>query len=48
VALRGVEAHEAAEQCGLSVDQVYLAKHRCTKKLREIVEAMTAAWDEDG
>ncbi len=47
VALRDVSVEEAAAQSGLSVDAVYLARHRCTKRLREIAERLTAAWDED-
>ena len=47
VALRGVPAEEAARQAGISIDDVYLARHRCTRKLREIVEQLTAAWDEE-
>ena len=47
VGLRGVPAAEAAAQCGMSVDQVYVAKSRVTKRLRELVEGMTAAFEED-
>ncbi len=45
-ALRGVPAEEVAAQCGIGVDSVYLAKNRLTKRLREIVDAITAAYDE--
>jgi RNA polymerase sigma-70 factor (ECF subfamily) len=46
--LRGVPAAVAAEECGMSVDQVYVARSRLTKRLRELVESMTAAFEEDG
>jgi DNA-directed RNA polymerase specialized sigma24 family protein len=45
-ALRGVPAEEAAAQCEIGVDSVYLAKNRLTKRLREIVASITAAYDE--
>lgn len=47
VALRNVPAEEAARQAGISVDDVYLARHRCTRRLREIVDELTAAWDQE-
>ncbi len=47
VALRGVPAAEAASQCGMSIDQVYVAKSRVTKRLRTLVEELTAAFEED-
>ncbi|QOI99449.1 MAG: sigma-70 family RNA polymerase sigma factor [Phycisphaeraceae bacterium] len=47
VALRGVPAEEAASQCGISVDDVYIAKSRVTRRLREIVERITSAYDEE-
>ncbi len=47
IAFRGVPAVEAASQCGMSVDQAYVAKSRVTKKLREVVEKLTAAFEED-
>lgn len=47
VALRSVPAEQAAQQAGLSVDDVYLARHRCTKRLKELVEVITRAWDEE-
>lgn len=47
VALRGVPAAAAAQQCGMSVDEVYVAKNRVTKQLREIVSEMTRAYDEE-
>lgn len=45
--LRGVPATEAATRCGMSVDQVYVAKSRVTKHLRRLVEEMTTAFEED-
>jgi hypothetical protein len=31
----------------MTVDQVYVAKSRVTKKLRELVETLTKAFEED-
>lgn len=45
-ALRGVPAEEVARQCGVEVDSVYVIKNRLTKRLREIVAEITAAYDE--
>jgi RNA polymerase sigma-70 factor (ECF subfamily) len=47
VALRGVPAGEVAAQCGMTVDQVYVARSRVTKSLREEVRRMTEAFEED-
>lgn len=47
VALRGVPAAEVGVQCGMSVDQVYVAKSRVTKSLREEVRRMTEAFEDD-
>ena len=47
VALRGVPAAEVADQCGMSLNQVYVAKSRVTKRLRELIEELTAAFEED-
>ncbi len=47
VALRGVPAPEAATQAGMTVDQVYVAKSRMTKRLREVVAQLTEAFEED-
>jgi RNA polymerase sigma-70 factor (ECF subfamily) len=46
VALRGVPAEEAALECGMSVDDVYAAKSRVTRRLRAIVQELTGAWRE--
>lgn len=47
VGLRGVPAQETASQCGMSVDQVYVARSRVTKRLRALVAEMTMAFEED-
>ena len=47
VAVRGVPVEEAARECGMTVDEVYTAKNRVAKRLREIVGELTAAWRED-
>jgi RNA polymerase sigma factor (sigma-70 family) len=47
VTLRGVPVSEAARQTGLSCDEVYLAKHRCAKRLRELIEQVRLAWDSE-
>lgn len=47
VALRGVPAAEVGVQCGMSVDQVYVAKSRVAKSLRTVVQQMTDAFEED-
>jgi DNA-directed RNA polymerase specialized sigma24 family protein len=47
VAIRGVPPDEVAKECGMSVDQVYVARSRATKRLRRIVEDLTAAFEED-
>ena len=45
--LRGVPAPEAASQCGMTVDQVYVAKSRITRRLRDLVRELTDAFEED-
>lgn len=47
VALRGVPAAEAAAQCRMTTDQVYVARSRMTRRLRESVDRLTAAFEED-
>jgi len=42
-ALRGVPAQEAARQCGMSVDQVYIARNRVAQRLREMVQRIDEA-----
>lgn len=46
-ALRKVPVVEAANRCGMTIDQVYVAKSRVTKRLREIVRKLTEAFEED-
>jgi RNA polymerase sigma-70 factor (ECF subfamily) len=48
VALRGTPAAGAAAECGMTLDEVYIAKNRVTKRLREIVAELTSAYEEDG
>lgn len=45
--IRGVPAEEAGVQCGMSVDQVYVAKSRVTRRLRNLVAELEAAYEED-
>lgn len=45
VTLRDVPVQQAAEQTGLNADEVYLAKHRCAKRLRELLEDVRVAWE---
>lgn len=47
VALHDVPPEEAAKQCGMSVADVYVAKSRLSRKLREIVEALKLAYAEE-
>ncbi|MBL0921283.1 MAG: sigma-70 family RNA polymerase sigma factor [Phycisphaerales bacterium] len=47
-ALRSVPAEEVATRCSMSVDSVYVAKNRMTRRLRDIVEQITGAYSEDG
>jgi RNA polymerase sigma-70 factor, ECF subfamily len=45
--LRGVPVAEAAAQARMTAEQVYVAKSRVTKRLRAIVEELTAVFEED-
>lgn len=47
VSMRGASAEAAAAECGMSLDEVYIAKNRVTARLRRIVEEMTAAYEEE-
>jgi len=47
VALRGVPAPAAADECAMTIEQVYVAKSRVTKRLRILVDQLTAAFEED-
>lgn len=46
-ALRGVPVAEVGSRCAMSVDQVYVAKSRVTKRLKQLVEELTNAFEED-
>lgn len=45
--LRGTPVAAAAVQCGMSVDEVYVAKSRVARRLREVVATLTEAFEED-
>lgn len=45
-AVRGVPAEAAAQECGMTVSEVYVAKNRAIKKLRELVATLTQEFDE--
>lgn len=45
-AVRGVPPERAAEDVGMSVPEVYVAKNRAIKRLREIVAELTQEYDE--
>ena len=45
-AIHGMPVKEVAQRCGLSVDSIYVAKNRLTKRLRELVTELTGAYDE--
>jgi RNA polymerase sigma-70 factor (ECF subfamily) len=47
VAIRGVPSEAVARECGITVDEVYVAKNRVTKQLREIVAQVTKVYEED-
>ncbi|MEM1331468.1 MAG: sigma-70 family RNA polymerase sigma factor [Planctomycetota bacterium] len=47
VGLRGLTASAAAEQLGMSVSDVYVAKSRCLKRLRVLVEEREHAFEGD-
>jgi len=46
-AVRNVPAEAAAAECGMTVNEVYVAKNRAIKKLREIVAAFTQEFDDE-
>ncbi len=46
-AIRGVPSDAAARECNMSVDEVYVAKNRVTKRLREIVAQLDDVYKED-
>lgn len=43
-ALRQVPAAQVAARCGMSVDQVYVAKNRVSRRLQEMVEELSRAF----
>jgi RNA polymerase sigma-70 factor (ECF subfamily) len=46
-AVRNVPPEAAAQECGMTVSEVYVAKNRAVKKLREIVAELTQEFDEE-
>lgn len=47
VAMRGMPPAAVAAECGMTLDEVYLAKSRVAKRLRELAEELTAAYGEE-
>jgi RNA polymerase sigma factor (sigma-70 family) len=47
LALRELEPAEVARQLDMSLNEVYLAKHRCLKRLRPIVTTLASAYATD-
>lgn len=47
VVLSGLTPEAAAAQCGMSIDEVYVAKSRVSKTLREIIDEITQAFEAD-
>lgn len=47
VALRHMPPAEAAEQLGISTQEVYLAKSRCLERIRSLIERIQTAYEED-
>ena len=45
-AIRNAPPETAAQECGMTVAEVYVAKNRAIKKLREIVAELTMEFDE--
>lgn len=45
-AIQGKTVDDVAARCNVSVDMVYVIKNRLTKRLRELVAALTAAYDD--
>jgi RNA polymerase sigma-70 factor (ECF subfamily) len=46
-AIRNTPAETAAQECGMTVAEVYVAKNRAIKKLREIVTQLTQEFDDE-
>ncbi|MCP3905782.1 MAG: sigma-70 family RNA polymerase sigma factor [Planctomycetes bacterium] len=47
VVLDEVPAADVARQLDVTANDVYLAKHRCLKRLRTVIETLTAAYERD-
>jgi RNA polymerase sigma-70 factor (ECF subfamily) len=47
LAFRQQPPAEVAEQLGMSMNDVYLAKHRCLKRLRTLVTELSSAFEQD-
>lgn len=47
VAIQNVPAAQAAEQLGLTTQEVYLAKSRCLERIRTLIERLQTAYDDD-
>lgn len=45
--INGLPPQAVADRLGLTVNDVYLAKSRVTKRLRAVIEETTARWNED-
>jgi DNA-directed RNA polymerase specialized sigma24 family protein len=45
--INGLPPQAVADRLGLTVNDVYLAKSRVTKRLRAVVEETTARWNDD-
>jgi RNA polymerase sigma-70 factor (ECF subfamily) len=48
VAMRGMPADVVAAECGMTVDEVYLAKSRVTRRLRQLIQDLTRAYEDEG
>lgn len=46
-AIRGTPPAVVAAECGMTLDEVYVAKTRVSKRLRELVKELTAAYGEE-
>ncbi|MCC6678088.1 MAG: sigma-70 family RNA polymerase sigma factor [Phycisphaerales bacterium] len=46
-AIRGTPAAAVAAECGMTIEDVYVAKSRVSKRLRDLVEELNAAYRED-
>ncbi len=44
IALEGRSARDAADATGLGVDEVYVAKHRCLKRLRALIARLDSGY----